>query len=92
MRSPSFALISVFAALLAPCGVWGADSTASDRIAVSASGSTLTGTNGGAGESLGWLLPISRRAGISRMLINGSFVTSSSTRFSSAIALEFPKA
>jgi hypothetical protein len=55
MRSASFALICVFAALLAPCGVWGADSTATDRIAVSASGSTLTGTNGGAGESLGWL-------------------------------------
>ena len=27
------------------------------------------------GESLRWLLPISRQAGISRMLINGSFVT-----------------
>ncbi len=55
MRSASFALIPMFAALLAPCGVWGADSSATDRIAVSASGSTLTGTSGGAGESLGWL-------------------------------------
>ena len=27
------------------------------------------------GESLRWLLPICRQAGISRMLINGSFVT-----------------
>jgi len=55
MRSASFALIPMFVALLAPCRVWGADSTATDRIAVSASGSTLTDTNGGAGESLGWL-------------------------------------
>jgi hypothetical protein len=54
MRSASFALIPMLA-LLAPCGVWGADSTASDRIAASASGSTLSGTNGGAGESLNWL-------------------------------------
>ena len=54
MRSASCALIWV-ATLLAPCEAYGADSTATDRISASASGSTLTGTNGGAGESLGWL-------------------------------------
>jgi hypothetical protein len=55
MRSAAVALISVVAALLAPCEACGADSTATDRISASASGSTLTGTNGGAGESVGWL-------------------------------------
>jgi hypothetical protein len=38
------------------CGVAHADpSISDDRIAVSVNGSTLTGTNGGAGASLGWL-------------------------------------
>ena len=55
MRSAWIALISVAAALFAPCEAWGADSTATDRISASASGSTLTGTNGGAGASVGWL-------------------------------------
>jgi len=56
MRSASFAIIPVaVVALLAPCEASGADSTATDRISASASGSTLTGTNGGAGESIGWL-------------------------------------
>lgn len=55
MRSASFALIFGVAALLAPWEACGADSTATDRISASASGSTLTGTNGGAGGSIGWL-------------------------------------
>ncbi len=42
-------------ALMLPCWAWAAQSTADDRIALSADGSTLTGTNGGAGGSLGWL-------------------------------------
>jgi len=48
--------IAAAATLLAPWMAVGDDSsTADDRIAVSADGSTLTGTNGGAGASLGWL-------------------------------------
>jgi hypothetical protein len=47
--------IAAAAALLAPWTAMGDSSTADDRIAVSADGSTLTGTNGGAGASLGWL-------------------------------------
>ncbi|MDP9007334.1 MAG: hypothetical protein M3N91_01275 [Pseudomonadota bacterium] len=41
--------------VLAPCVALGATSTADDRIAVSADGATLSGTNGGGGGSLGWL-------------------------------------
>ncbi len=41
--------------LLLPCWSWAAPSTTDDRIAVSADGSTLTGTNGGAGGSITWL-------------------------------------
>jgi hypothetical protein len=47
--------IAAVSALLAPWSAMGESSTADDRIAVSADGSTLTGTNGGAGASLGWL-------------------------------------
>jgi hypothetical protein len=44
------------ALLLAPLGVsHAAPSTADDRIALSANGESLTGTNGGAGGSAGWL-------------------------------------
>jgi len=43
------------AALLVPWTAMAESSTADDRIAVSADGSTLSGTNGGTGESLGWL-------------------------------------
>lgn len=56
MRPASFSVVPAAAmALLAPYAACGADSTATDRISASASGSTLTGTNGGAGESAGWL-------------------------------------
>jgi hypothetical protein len=47
--------IAAAAAMLAPWTAMGESSTADDRIAVSADGSTLTGTNGGAGASVGWL-------------------------------------
>jgi len=40
---------------LAPYTVCAATSTASDRISVIGNGSTLTGTNGGGGGSVGWL-------------------------------------
>ena len=42
-------------ALLVPWTAMAESSTADDRIAVSADGSTLSGTNGGGGASLGWL-------------------------------------
>jgi hypothetical protein len=41
--------------VLAPCVGAAATSTAEDRIQVAGSGSTLTGTDGGEGEALGWL-------------------------------------
>jgi hypothetical protein len=41
--------------LLAPCAAALASSTSSDRISLTGNGSTLTGTNGGEGGSLGWL-------------------------------------
>jgi len=51
--------ISVVAGWLAPCAAFGADSApasaADDRIALSANGSTLPGTNGGGGGSVAWL-------------------------------------
>jgi len=54
--------VSVTAGLLAPWLACGADSPASpapdtsdDRIALSADGATLSGTNGGGGGSIGWL-------------------------------------
>ncbi len=49
LAAPSIAL------LLASSAALGADSTADDRIAASTNGSTLTGTNGGAGASLAYL-------------------------------------
>jgi hypothetical protein len=52
MRSATRALATTLVLL----GPWvAASSTAEDRIAASASGSTLTDTDGGAGESIGWL-------------------------------------
>jgi hypothetical protein len=52
-------LIAMAAAWLAPCTALGADSTpasaSDDRIALSANGSTLPGTNGGGGASAAWL-------------------------------------
>ena len=48
--------LAVLAACLAASGTTlGAGSTADDRIAISADGATLSGTNGGGGGSLGWL-------------------------------------
>jgi hypothetical protein len=47
--------IAAAAALFAPWTAIAESSTADDRITVGADGSTLTGTNGGAGASLGWL-------------------------------------
>ena len=43
------------ALLLVPCTAAAESPAAEDRIVVSADGSTLTGTNGGAGASVGWL-------------------------------------
>jgi hypothetical protein len=45
----------LIAALLAPCLALADASTADDRIALSADGGTLTGTNGGGGASAAWL-------------------------------------
>ena len=51
--------IAVAAGWLVPCAAFGADSSpasaADDRIALSANGSTLPGTNGGGGASAAWL-------------------------------------
>jgi hypothetical protein len=47
--------IASIALLLASSAALGEVSTADDRIAVSANGGTLTGTNGGAGASVAWL-------------------------------------
>lgn len=57
------AAAALAAGLLAPVLAWGADpapsstvpSTSDDRIALSADGATLTGTDGGYGGSVGWL-------------------------------------
>ena len=54
MRAATRALATTLL-LIGPWTAAAASSTAEDRIAASASGSTLTGTDGGAGESLGWL-------------------------------------
>jgi hypothetical protein len=48
-------VVAASAFLFAPWAARGAGSTSDDRIAVSADGATLTGTNGGGGGSLGWL-------------------------------------
>ena len=55
-----FARLAIVAAgWLAPCTAFGADSApasaSDDRIALSANGSTLPGTNGGGGASAAWL-------------------------------------
>ena len=58
MRSKSFSLgiAAAVVPLLAPIStVHAAPSTVDDRIAISANASSLTGTNGGAGASAGWL-------------------------------------
>jgi len=55
MRYGRLATILLLTCPLAPCAAFGESSTADDRIAVSADGSTLTGTNGGGGASVGWL-------------------------------------
>jgi hypothetical protein len=47
--------IALIACLLGQSSALAQASTAEDRIAVSADGTTLTGTNGGGGASLGWL-------------------------------------
>jgi hypothetical protein len=47
--------VTVMLGLLAPCAVAVASSTASDRISLTGNGSTLTGTDGGEGGSVGWL-------------------------------------
>jgi hypothetical protein len=54
MKNLRFIVPSI-AALLASTAALGEVSTADDRIAVSANGSTLTGTNGGGGASVAWL-------------------------------------
>ena len=52
----TFTLAAAVASLLAPiAALRAAPSTVDDRIALSAQGSTLTNTNGGAGASAGWL-------------------------------------
>lgn len=48
-------LLALVLSLLAPCVVSAAASSSMDRISVVGSGSTLTGTSGGGGGSLGWI-------------------------------------
>jgi hypothetical protein len=48
-------VLGIAVALLVPLTAMAEISTADDRIAISADGSTLSGTNGGGGASLGWL-------------------------------------
>lgn len=55
MKAPTQIVASCIVLLLASSAALAAVSTADDRIAASANGSTLTGTNGGAGASLAWL-------------------------------------
>jgi hypothetical protein len=60
MKAARMRIASALAATVAGCIVaispaMGQTSTSDDRIAVSADGTTLTGTNGGGGASLGWL-------------------------------------
>jgi hypothetical protein len=55
MKFARLTIAAMVAGQLAPCTVLGESSTADDRIAISADGSTLTGTDGGGGASLGWL-------------------------------------
>jgi len=65
MRFARLTIAALVAGWLAPCMAFGADSTptstpvppstSDDRIALSANGSTLPGTNGGGGGSVGWL-------------------------------------
>jgi hypothetical protein len=47
-------LVLLLGSLALPCIGWSEDAT-DDRIAISANGDTLSGTNGGGGGSLGWL-------------------------------------
>jgi len=54
MRLARLTVAALVAGWLAPCMAFGADSS-DDRIALSADGSTLPGTNGGGGGSVGWL-------------------------------------
>jgi hypothetical protein len=55
MKSERPRMATAAALLLTPCVVFGVASTSDDRIALSADGTTLTGTNGGGGGSVGWL-------------------------------------
>lgn len=54
MRFAPPAIAAAAACIIMPCVIFAAD-TSDDRIAVSADGASLTGTNGGGGASLGWL-------------------------------------
>jgi hypothetical protein len=55
-KNGSLTVAAAVAALLAPLSaVHAAPSTVDDRIALSANGESLTGTNGGGGGSIGWL-------------------------------------
>jgi hypothetical protein len=47
--------ITAMLGFLAPCAAALASSTSSDRISLSGNGSTLTGTDGGEGGSIGWI-------------------------------------
>ncbi len=55
MRAGQFKCLAAVACLICPTLVSGVPSGVDDRIALSADGSTLTGTHGGGGASAGWL-------------------------------------
>ena len=55
MKNKWLTTVTAAALLLTQCVVAGAAATSDDRIALSANGSTLTGTNGGGGGSVAWL-------------------------------------
>jgi hypothetical protein len=56
VKNSNARMVAALAALLAPMSaLYAAPSTVDDRIAVSAQGSSLTGTGGGGGGSAGWL-------------------------------------
>jgi hypothetical protein len=55
MRAAQLGIALMGACVLAPCAALAESPTADDRIAISADGGSLSGTDGGGGASVGWL-------------------------------------